>query len=685
MCPSNCYNASCVGGSERLSSSRKDKTLTEILDRLKSVENKLDRLSSRPQPSGSTLLQQSPSGQPSFSASGENDYRSPFPSLHGPRPPSPPNNLPKINEYRHSTATHKILYWPAIQEILLQADPTIADDLRDFEKEGSSFIVRMQNGQPGLSLHEGLSKKAFVGMQSQATRVAGGTRITFPALTREVMNRLASAYFDTFNFLYPFLDRQSFFSDNLNKVYTEGFDGDVDSVLALLVFALGELALESSHGAPIATHNGRPSGVRGGEPGRPPGISLYNEARKKIGFVMTGCDIENVQIFSLAALYNQCCSRHVVNIESPISLMLRLMIKQDFWRLTVSASSACLVLITWGLHLELDLPLSTLNTLEDRVGVPTFNTPFCAADHRANQHSHWELHYASELALRRICSNIHHSISILANSTSGTPTGSADDFGIPRTDYFRQLGSQLVQWRRLLPRDLQWSEDEPTSFPSPTVPTTSFSTTASIPPVASSPTMSSHPLPPSQSQAVLDPSLNSPTLSVKSHLPLFTSDLDSEPALYPYVYDIQVALLRTRYYYAKYMAYRPFVYKALHFPEQMTQEDAESVAECLRSCLLWPLLLSPPSRRKRLIPYLFCWSQNFLGILLILHLTKHNVMLKDIVENLCGERYQRDVDQTIQLMLDWISDLKEARDPMAEWCWKVLRGIYWWDHETRQE
>lgn len=162
-------------------------------------------------------------------------------------------------------------------------------------------MVRIQNGQPDLSLYEGLSRKTFVGMQSQAMRVAGGTRVTYPALTRELMNRLASAYFDTFNFLYPFMDRQSFFSDNLNKVYAEGFDGDKESVIALLIFALGELALESSQGAPIDTRNGRPSGVRGGTPYKPPGIAFYNEARKQIGFVMTGCDLENVQIFSLAA------------------------------------------------------------------------------------------------------------------------------------------------------------------------------------------------------------------------------------------------------------------------------------------------------------------------------------------------------------------------------------------------
>ncbi|PQE07987.1 hypothetical protein CJF30_00011332 [Rutstroemia sp. NJR-2017a BBW] len=282
---------------------KKDKTLTEILDRLKSVEVKVDRLSSRPPQSGFGSLQQSPSSQPPFGASGEVDYRSPFSSVHTTRSPSPRNNLPKTHEYRHSTAAHKLLHWPAIQEILLQADPAVADDLKHFEKEGSSFLVRMQRGQPALSLHEGLSQKAFVGIQSQATGVAGGMRITYPALTREVMNRLADAYFDTFNFLYPFLDRQNFFSENLNKVYAEGFDGDKESVIALLVFALGELALKSSYGAPMETSSGQPSGIRGGGgvPDRPPGILLYNEARKQIGFVMAGCDLENVQISSLAA------------------------------------------------------------------------------------------------------------------------------------------------------------------------------------------------------------------------------------------------------------------------------------------------------------------------------------------------------------------------------------------------
>jgi hypothetical protein len=110
----------------------------------------------------------------------------------------------------------------------------------------------------------------------------------------------------------------------------------------------------------------------------------------------------------------------------------------------------------------------------------------------------------------------------------------------------------------MLPRDLQWAEDDPVSFPSPQ--------------------------PAGGYNQSLDPTL-SPQRS-RTGVPLFTVDLDSEPVHYPYVYDIQVALLRTRFYYAKYMVHRPFVYKALHFPEQMTQEDAQGVAECLRVSLV---------------------------------------------------------------------------------------------------
>jgi hypothetical protein len=84
-------------------------------------------------------------------------------------------------------------------------------------------------------------------------------------------------------------------------VHTEGFDGDLDSVIALLVFALGEVALEGSRRNLIKVFKGRPSGVRGGTAQTPLGLALVNKARKRIRFVLTDYDLVNVQIYSLAA------------------------------------------------------------------------------------------------------------------------------------------------------------------------------------------------------------------------------------------------------------------------------------------------------------------------------------------------------------------------------------------------
>lgn len=125
--------------------------------------------------------------------------------------------------------------------------------------------------------------------------------MTFPALDKDVMSQLATSYFDTFNLLYPFMDRQYFMQNTLPKVHSEGFEGDNESVIALLIFALGELAMDGARGKSISSHGGRPSGIRGGTATKPPGLALFTEARRRIGFVLTGCELENVQIYSLVA------------------------------------------------------------------------------------------------------------------------------------------------------------------------------------------------------------------------------------------------------------------------------------------------------------------------------------------------------------------------------------------------
>lgn len=145
------------------------------------------------------------------------------------------------------------------------------------------------------------------------------------------------------------------------------------------------------------------------------------------------------------------------------------------------------------------------------------------------------------------------------SSSSNTPLSSNDNFMGSTANSLKQLFAKLAQWRELLPQDLQWSDDDPLVYLIPQLPS------------------------PNNFNQSLDPDLSS-TAQI-SGFAEFTADLDSEPTYYPYVYDVQVALLRTRYYYTKYVLHQPFVYKALHSPENVTEDDARGVAECLEVSL----------------------------------------------------------------------------------------------------
>jgi hypothetical protein len=149
-------------------------------------------------------------------------------------------------------------------------------------------------------------------------------------------------------------------------------------------------------------------------------------------------------------------------------------------------------------------------------------------------------------------------------TNADTDLTSNEYFGGPTASSLKRLASQITEWRSMLPQELQWDENNPYGFST---------------------------LHPANMQDQLI------EWSVLTHLKhsdqnLFTADLNSVPVPYLYAYDIQVALLRTRYYYTKYVIYRPFVYKALHFPERMSGDDAEGVAECLRVYALSILLYS---------------------------------------------------------------------------------------------
>jgi hypothetical protein len=258
------------------------------------------------------------------------------------------------------------------------------------------------------------------------------------------------------------------------------------------------------------------------------------------------------------------------------------------------------------------------------------------------------------IALRRIVTRIHGAVfegnthmphnlysaqhtSPLTRRFSSASSSSAEtqqNYGGPPFHVIKELEQQLESWRNTLPDRLQWSDNhrDDSDYPS------GYS-------LGSVPHESQFPVPPGGN----------------------TSQYMSKSAV-----AMSTAQLRSRYYYSKFMLYRPYVYKVLHFPDQLSEEDEHYASVCLQASLLWPISMDPHKGRKRLIPYLFAWTQNFFGILLILRMTTENRILRNIVNkyNLPAE-----IDQTVLLLLDWFRDMRQV-DGIAEWAWRILDRLY---------
>ncbi|KAF2215184.1 hypothetical protein CERZMDRAFT_82236 [Cercospora zeae-maydis SCOH1-5] len=620
---------------------KKDKTMVHILDTLTRLENKFDNLAL-----GSTGSNTPETNVSSHAASintpsaSSRTYRSAIEHTT----PRFPTELQQ--GYNHLTVPHKIILWPSIYIHLVNSGISAASDLQYVLQEGTQWFIKqeMKSHQDPLPAEPGLQSYY---LQDNATAQSGPPRIAFQALTTARIQEYCDAYFNTFNVLAPVLNRDTFMSETISPILRHGFaDGEASSVLALLVIALGQVASEGVFERPISMVNGTPGGLRGGTAERPPGLEIFNEARRRVGFVATQMSLENVQIMLLQGTYYEASAKHL-----------------DFWRSAVTASMACQVLlkcrtIDWQshqgdllkraywtcvlsedlYHLDLDLPQSGIQTFEDIVPLPYFtegqdmHTPGFpvstsgTSTYEDRDRSHFQYHFLAMIALRRLISRIHEVI----HESSSTQSESADDYGGPPVTVIREMARQLESWRSLLPRPLQWQDTNKLDFPN------------------------------------IDPAGRRP------NEPLFSPDQGPVPIGHKYNLDLVTAQLRTRFYYARFMMYQPFVYKALHFPELMTAEDANYCGLAIKAALLWPMAMAPPKNKKRLVPHLFAWTQNFMGILLILRMTTENECLKRI----CDEHVNRDdITATVSCMLEWIRDIRQV-DAIADWSWLILEPLY---------
>ncbi|KAK9417191.1 hypothetical protein SUNI508_08995 [Seiridium unicorne] len=638
---------------------KKDKTLVEILERLRSLEGKVDELSIRgivPSSShGRRPTHPSQEPGPSSTSIETSQSKSWPPFSDGDIPSSAVMGRSEHPQYEYVSSAHKILSWPFVQRVLAATPFESAEiNFASLHKDGLAMLMGLRPHSATLPL-DTLDRQAPDHLSPLDPSISGPQEMASSPtrLSWDMIHSRSKAFFDTFNLMYPIIDRHSFRTQILPLVSAHGFDNTIDSTLALLVLCLGEVAIAGIGGDPLVVFRGRPSGMKGGTPGRPPGLVLFNEARKRMGFNLTEYSIENVQLFALASLYYGSCCLH-----------------SDFWRMTSSASLACQALLTskpdeldspradlvrrlfWHcsimetcLCLEFNIPSTGLHALEGMVGLPDFSAVnFSEEDYISNQASHFQEHFASHIVLRRLSVEFNATLSNAFGGTDNAGGSRMEEMHPSAVTTIKQLAAQLDQWRGLLPDCLSWTDG---SFDSC---------------IGTIPDSFGHPAHPQQAPG--------------GHLQvIFTADLDAPATNYLFAEDIQTAMLQTRYFYLKHAIHRPYIFKALHHPERMTQEDAEGVAICLRSSLLWPIAMAPIRDKKRLVPCIVFWTQNFFGILIILHLSRQVPILMRIISDLLNDQFVLDAKKTIRLYLDWIRDLKDI-DANAMWCWSVVESLF---------
>ncbi|KAF5552007.1 acetate regulatory DNA binding protein [Fusarium mexicanum] len=586
---------------------KKDKTLVEILDRLKTVESKLDNLGQRENTTPPLFTTPQPPAVYSTNTPllVDPDSHDPLPGTSLPNHPTSPTPNRDTGGFRYDSSVSKMSEWPVVRQMfesLGQKAPSALGEIPALPRglRASNVTLPPDGLQPG-----GIPSNSTLQIPLHLSGSTSSLNLSPPSVDWETMQRLSKAYFDVINILHPVLDRQWFNSNVLSSIINNGFQEGALSSLVLLVFALGEVALTTSE-VPISAYKQRPSGIKGGTIDRPPGLAYFNEARKRMG--------------------------KPDELHGPRTDL----VKRVFWYCSIMETC---------FHMEFGQPLTGLEKLEETIGLPDFSGPMTDEDYIVNQQTHFHEHFASQIVLRRLSANFHSVLNKTFGTDASLPLAGFAPFNISSSPgtaaVMKQLDAQLDQWRGMLPSHLRWQDNQDVAFAEP-------------------------------SHNAFGDVYTEETLQSNY---MFTPDLDTPPATYPFAADIQTALLRTRYSYNKHIIHRPCVFKALHHPESMTREDAEGAAECLKASVKWPIALSPPCTNKRLVPVTFFWSQNLLGVLIMLHLSQQHPMLSRIRSSLCGQRFDVEASQTVTVYLDWLRDMKKI-ESTANWCWNIARLIY---------
>ncbi|KAF2194920.1 C6 zinc finger domain-containing protein [Zopfia rhizophila CBS 207.26] len=444
-----------------------------------------------------------------------------------------------------SFSQHGVALWPAVKQILPSQFNAARDNLP------KDYVLDCESHRPSLCM-------------ALDTKLGGYSECWLTCLPLSVIKGLADAYFAIFNRITPVLDKFHFFSSTLGLAMENDFGYDIETCLVLNVLALGCLAVKAyEEGNFHLPSRSAPTGSEFESPewydlvvDDPPGLKFFNEARKRMGFLMCQNDLRSGQFYMLSTLYYAQILRPIdswITVNRAALCSMSILKRSEFidfdeWegdmfsRLFWNTLMYETILIQ-----ELNLPLSGLQEYEVDVPIPKF-TPYPRPKTSISgliideDDSFFNFHFLAQAAHRIILTRIRHSLYFFSEKE-----------GFPPPAITAEMHHQLEEWRINLPPALQFSDhDNADNSPSP------------------------------------------------AHV-------------------IAKAMLKSRYLVAKFHIGRPFLYKALHAPALTTEADYREVQDGLKSGMYWPTTMGLCTQMKSSLPLKFGWCCQCFGQVLLFH------------------------------------------------------------------
>jgi hypothetical protein len=423
-----------------------------------------------------------------------------------------------------------------------------------------------------VSAREQLPREYIVEVESQ--RQALSMAINCPpghypehwltGLPLSIVKGLSDAYFAVFNRSTPVLDKFYFFSNTLSTAIDTDFGYNTETCLVLNVLALGCLAVKAHEegGFPLPSRLHGNGGVFVRPEwydlisDLPPGLRFFNEARKRFGFLMCQNDIQTAQFHMLTTLY-------YAQILRPI----------DSWTTVNRASLCCISILKrsesmdfeqWESDMFARVFWSTL--MYETIITQELNLPLSGL-----------LEYEADMPIPKFtpCPRPKTSISGLLVD---------DDDSFFNFHFLAQAAHRILLTR--IRKNLYWFVEREGS-PAPKI------------------TLEMHHQL-EQWRTNLPPSLQ------------FSDVEDADDSPSP-AHVIARAMLRSRYLVAKFHIGRPFLYKALHFPGHMTEQEYREVGEGLRGGMYWPTTMGLCVQMKSALPIKFGWCSQCFGQVLLFY------------------------------------------------------------------